>query len=90
MSHSEGKMRAESLREQEAQKMQEVEGHTKAVDELNVQKAGLKQTIEDSRSNAEGLEKEVTRLDARCKMLHMLLNGDDINAKLAEELRQLE
>ena len=83
-------MRAEVLREQEAQKMQEVGGHTKAVEELNAQKAGLKQTIEDSRSNSEELEKEVAVLDAKCKMLHMLLNGDDINARLAEELKQLE
>ena len=29
-------------------------------------------------------------MDARRKMLHMILNGDDINAKLAEELKELE
>ena len=89
-SKSEDKMRADGLREKEKQNMQEIAQHVEVQEKLEAEKKELKNALADSASSSEELEKELAALDARCKMLNMLLNGDDINAKLAEELEQLQ
>ena len=88
--NSEEKMRAEGLREKEMQNMQEMAQHVEVREKLEAEKKELKNALADSARGSEELERELSALDARRKMLNMLLNGDDINAKLAEELKQLE
>ena len=89
-SQSEGKMRAEGLRQKAEQKVQEMAHHNAVKEELDAEKAELKGALAGAQGASEELEKEIAALDARRKMLHMILNGDDINAKLAEELKELE
>ena len=83
-------MRAEGLRQKAEQKVQEMAHHNAVKEELDAEKAELKGALAGAQSASEELEKEIAALDARRKMLHMILNGDDINAKLAEELKELE
>ena len=89
-SQSEDKMRAETLREMEKQNLQKITQHTEVKERLESEKAELKAALAAANDKSEELDKELDAMDAKCKMLHMLLNGEDINAKLAEELRLLE
>merc|ERR1719471_1310030 len=89
-SQSEGKMRAEGLRQKAEQKVQEMAHHNPVKEELDAEKAELKGALAGAQGASEELEKEIAALDARRKMLHMILNGEDINAKLAEELKELD
>jgi len=89
-SQSEDKMRAESLREKEKQNLHKIAQHNEGKERLEEEKVELKAALKGAESSSEELEKELAAMDAKCKMLNMLLNGDDINAKLAEQLEQLE
>ena len=83
-------MRAESLREKEKQNLQKIAQHNEGKERLEEEKVELMAALKGAESSSEELEKELAAMDAKCKMLNMLLNGDDINAKLAEQLEQLE
>ena len=87
---SEDKMRAEGLQQKQAQNLQEIDRLDAVKEKLEEDKKRLKVDQADAASNSEELDKELAAMEDRRKILHMLLNGDDINAKLTEELRQLE